>query len=185
MNDIMKRLDRVRALIQNSDFLEGKGLSNEVNIHIFCYKPEEEMIIQHFINQLETDNTLICNLKCYDLYKVFLQICEDMDIMNNIPEMEETDGSFYLLEQLHSAVGTNEFIQKIQYEQHSSGDVLLLTGVGKVFPFMRIHTLLEAIQPHFSDIPILVMYPGEFDGRHVKLFNRLQPNDYYRAFSVI
>ena len=35
------------------------------------------------------------------------------------------------------------------------------------------------------DIPILVMYPGEFDGRHVKLFNRLTPNDYYRAFNVI
>ena len=65
------------------------------------------------------------------------------------------------------------------------GDVLMLTGVGEVFPFMRIHTLLEALQPYFSDVPILVMYPGEFDGRHVKLFNRLTPNDYYRAFNVI
>ena len=43
----------------------------------------------------------------------------------------------------------------------------------------------QALQPHFSDVPILVMYPGEFDGRHVKLFNRLQPNDYYRAFNVV
>ena len=60
-----------------------------------------------------------------------------------------------------------------------------LTGVGEVFPFMRIHTLLEALQPYFSDVPILVMYPGEFDGRHVKLFDRLTPNDYYRAFNVI
>ena len=68
---------------------------------------------------------------------------------------------------------------------HESGDVLMLTGVGEVFPFMRIHTLLEALQPYFSDVPILVMYPGEFDGRHVKLFNRLTPNDYYRAFNVI
>ena len=74
---------------------------------------------------------------------------------------------------------------KIQYEPHELGDVLMLTGVGEVFPFMRIHTLLEALQPYFSDVPILVMYPGEFDGRHVKLFNRLTPNDYYRAFNVI
>ena len=50
---------------------------------------------------------------------------------------------------------------------------------------LEIHSLLEALQPHFSDVPILVMYPGEFDGRHVKLFNRLQPNDYYRAFNVV
>ena len=54
-----------------------------------------------------------------------------------------------------------------------------------MFPFMRVHTLLEALQPYFSDIPILVMYPGEFDGRQLRLFGRLQPSDYYRAFNVI
>ena len=154
MSDIKERLDKVRALIQEPEFLEGKGLSNEVNIRIFCYD-------------------------------IFLSICDDMDITDEIPDMEEADGSEYLLEQLHSAVGEGEFIEKIQYEPHEPGDVLMLTGVGEVFPFMRIHALLEALQPHFSDIPILVMYPGEFDGRHVKLFNRLQPNDYYRAFNVI
>lgn len=100
-------------------------------------------------------------------------------------DMEKADGSAYLLEQLNTAIGNGEFIDKIQYEPHELGDVLMLTGVGEVFPFMRIHTLLEALQPYFSDVPILVMYPGEFDGRHVKLFNRLTPNDYYRAFNVI
>ncbi|WP_143449688.1 DUF1788 domain-containing protein [Lachnoclostridium sp. An76] len=100
-------------------------------------------------------------------------------------DMEKADVSAYLLEQLNSAIGNGEFIDKIQYEPHEPGDVLMLTGVGEVFPFMRIHTLLEALQPYFSDVPILVMYPGEFDGRHVKLFNRLTPSDYYRAFNVI
>jgi hypothetical protein len=99
--------------------------------------------------------------------------------------MEESDGGIFLLEQLHSAVGEGEYIEKIQYSPHEKGDVLMLTGVGDVFPFMRIHTLLEALQPYFSDIPILVLYPGEFDGHHLKLFNRLQPNDYYRAFNII
>ena len=45
MSDIKERLDKVRVLIQKSDFLEGKGLSNEVNIRIFCYDPEDEMIV--------------------------------------------------------------------------------------------------------------------------------------------
>lgn len=185
MSDIKERLDKVRALIQEPDFLEGKGLSNEVNIRIFCYESEDEMVVRHFIDQIATDQGLSCHLKICNLYKTFLSICDDMDITDAIPEMEEADGSIFLLEQLHSAIGEGEFIEKIQYEPHESGDVLMLTGVGEVFPFMRIHALLEALQPHFSDVPILVMYPGEFDGRHVKLFNRLQPNDYYRAFSVI
>ena len=37
----------------------------------------------------------------------------------------------------------------------------------------------------FPDIPILVMYPGTYDGRFVRLFDKLEPNPYYRAFNII
>ena len=80
MSEIKERLDKVRALIQESEFLEGKGLSNEVNIRIFCYEPENEMVVRHFVNQLETDQFLDCHLIVCNLYKTFLSICDDMDI---------------------------------------------------------------------------------------------------------
>ncbi len=185
MSNLKERLDLLREEIQKDDFLKGKGLSNEVNIRIFCYDPAEEMTVSHFLEQIGTDQTLSCRLILCNLYKTFLSICDDMDITDAIPEMEENDGGIFLLEQLHSAIGEGEFIEKIQYSPHRRGeDVLLLTGVGDVFPFMRVHTLLEALQPYFSDIPILVMYPGEYDGHYLKLFGTLTPNDYYRAFNI-
>ena len=46
MSTIEERLDKVRELIQDDDFLESKGLSNEVNIRIFCYEPEDEMAVR-------------------------------------------------------------------------------------------------------------------------------------------
>ena len=184
MGDLKERLDLLRTEIQKDEFLDGKGLSNEVNIRIFCYDAADEMTVSHFLQQLRMDQTLRCHLIECDLYKTFLSICDDMDIAEAIPEMEEADGTEFLLEQLHSAIGEGEFIEKIQYEPHRRGDVLLITGVGDAFPFMRVHSLLEALQPHFSDIPILVMYPGEFDGHYLKLFGRLKPNDYYRAFNL-
>lgn len=49
MSNINERLDKLRKLVQDEDFLEGKGLSNEVNIRIFCYDPAEEMRIKHFV----------------------------------------------------------------------------------------------------------------------------------------
>ena len=52
MSDIGPRLDQVRELLQNKDFLAGKGLSNEVNIRIFCYHPEDEMEVRHFSNKI-------------------------------------------------------------------------------------------------------------------------------------
>ena len=185
MNDLKQKLDKLRAFIQEPEFLEGKGLSNEVNIRIFCYAPEDEMAVKHFLRQITADANLSCRLMECNLYQTFLKCCEDMDILDGIFEMEEADGSACLLEQLHSAVGVEELIRKLQYAPHRPGDVLLLTGVGEALPFIRVHTLLAALQPHFSDIPILVMYPGEFDGHFLRLFNRLRPNDYYRAFNVI
>lgn len=183
MSKLKERLDLLREEIQKDDFLDGKGLSNEVNIRIFCYNAAEEITVTHFLDQLRTDPALRCRLIECNLYKIFLALCDDLDITDAIPEMEESEGSDFLLEQLHSAIGEAEFIEKIQYAPHRRGDVLLLTGVGDVFPFMRVHSLLEALQPHFSDIPILVMYPGEFDGHYLKLFGRLKSNDYYRAFN--
>ena len=184
MSEINERLDHLRGLVQSPEFLEGKGLSNEVNIRIFCYDPKDEMAVRHFTEKLVTDQSLACRLIECNLYKIFLSVCDDLDITGEIPETEENDGKIYLLEQLHTAIGEGGFINKIQYEPHKRGDVLMLTGVGEVFPFMRVHILLEALQPYFSDVPILVMYPGEFDGHYLKLFGRLAPNDYYRAFNI-
>ena len=48
MSDVNERLDSLRGLIQSREFLEGKGLSNEVNICIFCYDPKDEMAVRHF-----------------------------------------------------------------------------------------------------------------------------------------
>ena len=63
------------------------------------------------------------------------------------------------------------------------GEVLVLTGVGEAFPFMRIHTLLEASL--FAERPVLVFYPGTFNDQQLRLFNCLKPNNYYRAFNVV
>lgn len=185
MENINTRLDRVRELIQSTEFLESKGLSNEVNIQFFCYEPKEEMIIRHFIEQIKTDHSLRCHLRICNLYETFIAICDDKRITKSIPRMEEKKGKEYLLNQMHSIATEQAFVDKMQYDPHEMGDVLVLTGVGEVFPFMRVHSLLEALQPHFSDIPILVFYPGVFDGHHTKLFDKLKPNDYYRAFNVI
>ncbi len=184
MENLTKRLDNLKSLIQDQDFLEGKGLSNEVNIRIFCYDPKEEMTIRYFTEQLETEN-LKCNLIHYDLYELFLEICKDKRILDKIPALEERKGKDNLRTQLERSCNAKTFAAKMQYENHQIGDVILLTGIGKVFPFMRMHALLEAMQPLFNDIPILVLYPGEYDGHYVKLFNKLKANEYYRAFKSV
>lgn len=185
MSDINERLDYLRSLVQDSDFLEGKGLSNEENLRVFCYDPKDEMAVRHFTERLVTDQGLSCHLIEYNLYKLFLSICDDKHITDRIPPMEEKNGKQFLLDQLLHIVNNKTLIKKMLYEPHEPGDVILITGVGEVFPFVRVHSVLEAMQPYFSDVPKVVMYPGTFDGRYVKLFDKLPPNKYYRAFNIV
>ncbi|MDF4187006.1 DUF1788 domain-containing protein [Ligilactobacillus salivarius] len=185
MNNLKERLDNLRKTIQEPEFLEGKGLSNEVNIRIFCYDPADEMTIRHFIEQIMTNKSLEFHPIEYNLYNIFISICEDKRILNAIPPMENKRGAQFLKEQLNRVANNMTFVDKMKYEPHESGDVLMITGVGEVFPFIRVHDLLNAMQPEFPDIPILVFYPGSFDGRSMQLFNRLGKDSYYRAFSII
>ena len=185
MAEIDERLDRVRELLKDPDFLEGNGLSNEVNIRMFCYEAKEEMRVRHFVNQILADQTLPCHLIENNWFEIFLSCCEDRRILNRLSLMEEKKGKDNLQKQIEKAVPVQGYVDKICERQPEKGDVILITGVGDAFPFMRIHMLLEALQPRVGGVPILVMYPGTFDGRHVKLFDRLPANPYYRAFNVI
>ena len=37
----------------------------------------------------------------------------------------------------------------------------------------------------FSDVPIVMFYPGEFNGQSLSLFNKFHDGNYYRAFNLI
>ena len=185
MSKLNERLDALRKLVQSQDFLNGKGLSNEVNIRIFCYPPKDDMTVRHFTEKLTEGVGTGCRIIEYNLYQVFLAICEDKRIADKIPDLENKKGHTFVLGHLARIANNLAFIEKMKAESHNVGDVILITGVGEAFPFIRIHALLDAMQSHFSDVPVLVMYPGTFDGRYVRLFDKLTPNPYYRAFNVV
>ena len=93
MNEnIDERLDKVRELLKDPDFLEGNGLSNEVNIRMFCYEAKDEMRVRHFVRQILTDQTLPCRLQENNLYEIFLQCCEDKRILSRMADQEKKRG---------------------------------------------------------------------------------------------
>lgn len=184
MSNITERLDNLKKVIQENDFLQGRGLSNEVNIRMFCYSPKEEMAVRYFTEHLN-NREMSCNVQTVDLYEIFLEICKEEDILDDISDMEKEDGEKYLEEQLNNIIDSKVMAEYIVDHFEERNDLLMITGVGKVFPFMRVHALLNALQEDFNKKPIVVMYPGTFDGHYVKLFNQLKSNEYYRAFNMI
>lgn len=185
MSDIMEDLDKITGRLSEEEFLSNKGLSNEVGIHVFCYDPKDELTVSYFFEKLKNDRNRPFRIIECDLYKIFLNICENKRIMKSIPVQEERKGSEFLLTQLQKVATPEAFVERMIYEPHEHGDVLLITGVGKVYPFMRSHKILDNIQHIFSDIPVLMLYPGTFDGQDLDLFGRFLDGHYYRAFNLL
>lgn len=185
MTEIIKKLETISERFSDEVFLNNKGLSNEVGIHVFCYDPKDEMIVRDYIAKLrERKDTLFRLIEC-DLYKILLRICEEKRILKTIPAMEKKKGSAGLLKQLQKIASPEAFVERMQYEPHQQGDILLITGVGKVYPFMRSHNILDNIQHLFSDIPIVMLYPGKFNGQELSLFDEFHDGNYYRAFNML
>lgn len=180
-----QNLDKIVGRMSDEAFLKNKGLSNEVGIHVFCYPPTDEIVVRNYFAELKNRTDLSFRLIERDLYKMFLEICEERRILARIPDMEERKGKEILASQLQKVATPEAFVKKMQYTPHQYGDVLMISGVGKAYPFIRSHKILDNIQHIFSDIPVLMLYPGEFNGQDLNLFGKFLDGHYYRAFNLL
>ena len=179
---VTKRLENLMEKISTSAFLNNKGISNEVGLHIFTYKPSEEMIIKDFVRRLKKDHQIPCRIVEFDLYKSLLKALENDGILDEVGEVEKEISHEELLEQLDTNL--DQLMEAAELPDLKLGeDVLLITGIGDVFTFIRAQYVFNSIQQVVS-VPVVVFYPGEYTGRDLKLFNRIDDKNYYRAFNI-
>ena len=184
MSMILNRLDAFRAKIQDPNFLGNKGLSNEVGMYIFAYQPEDEMPVRRFLEELKS-NQQYPRIIVYDLYELLLDICSARRILERIPTMESQRGSAFMMGQIQRVATPEAYIERMKYHPHQHGDVVILTGIGRVYPYMRSHNILNNLQHVFDDIPVVLFYPGEYTGQSLTLFNEFADDNYYRAFNLL
>lgn len=191
--DFEKRCASLRSRLCDADFLANKGLGNEVGIFTFCYDPTLELDLRRYFKSLQEDaylgklgtDKVKVNLQERNLYDTLLQVAEAKRILEKLPEQEERRGKGGLLKQIQRIATPETFVTLMDWPEHKLGDVLLITGVGEVYPFMRVHNILNNMQSVFNDVPVVVAYPGAYDGGSLSLFGKLSDGNYYRAFDLI
>ncbi len=62
---------------------------------------------------------------------------------------------------------------------------MFITGVGKTWPVIRSHTILNSLHSAIDDVPVIMFFPGMYDGFELKLFDEIKDDNYYRAFKLI
>ena len=183
MSNIKERLDKAKEKFADESFQKNKGLGNEVGIHIFAYNPKDEMAVRHFIESLDKETTF--HVIRFDLYQILIDYLAERKLLDRIEKLEERMGKDVCEKQLEAAMSPKMYVEKMRYENHKPGDILIISGVGKVYPFTRVHTLLENVATEFKDIPIVVFYPGSYDQKSLHLFNKFFDDNHYRSFILI
>lgn len=187
MANINARLDQIIPKIKEEKFINGRGLGNEISFYIFDYEPEHELIVRDYIKHIKKEfrhEGSTRKIIEFDLYKMLLDITKEKRIFDHIFAMEEKQGKDALFKALTTFAKPEVFLQKIK-EQIGDHNVVFLTGVGKVFPFVRSHTILNNLQEVLDKTPVIMFYPGEYTGQSLQLFNKYKDDNYYRAFRLV
>lgn len=184
----------LRRRLQDPEFLAGHGLGNEVPFFILPYAAQQEDEVRQLTHGLVADfsqDNQGARVIHFDLWDIFLQLCEDRRILGKVSALEERRGTEGLLKRLQKIATPEAFLatMKQRYDQlggqQANRDVVLISGVGRAYPIVRAHSILENAQPIFTEVPMVMLYPGVYDGQQLHLFGKISDGNYYRAFSLI
>ncbi|MBT4196272.1 MAG: DUF1788 domain-containing protein [Gammaproteobacteria bacterium] len=180
-------------VIASDRFLSNQGLNNEVPFHICPFDPaiqgEVNLLIKQLINYLRDAGTLVLKINLYDLVIEILKAEGDWQwLLDNESGMsrdelkEELQGVLDIETVLTPAISTKM--------QNNDFQVMFITGVSEVFPYIRSHNVLNNLQKTAKEKPTLMFFPGEYQhsldtGASLVLFGKLQDDKYYRAFNIL
>lgn len=191
MRSLEEKLDIVERMIKTPMFRQNKGLGNEVGYYVFDYPAEQELIIRERIKYMKAKNNKALDgyeLVVFDLYDVVIDILEREGFMEQCFRFEKEKG----MNRIVRAVGNllqidNDAGMIVQHIQEHTPEeaVILLTGIGKCYPLLRSHKVLNSLHQVIDRVPVVMFYPGKYDGQELVLFSDIKDENYYRAFRLV
>ena len=183
------RLNQVIDRLLSKELLGNEGLGNEIGFYIFDYEPEKELQVRAFIETIKDQlpkrkpDIRFMHINLFELLVGYLQ---ERNLLDRAFQLQKDKGDEELLKALkgplHEMKIAKYFVEKAKPEEH---DLILMSGVGNSWPVLRSHTLLNSLHPLMNDTPLVVFYPGKFDGQGLRLFGKLKESNYYRAFRLV
>lgn len=184
-----ERLDKILPKVTSDEFLTGAGIGNEIAFYIFDYPPEQELRVREHIQfllehiprrrpELQIEHVNLLGL-------VTEHLCR-RNLLEKAFKTAVERGEDRLRQQLSKILSPEKlksvFVEQVQPEQK---DLVFVSGVGSVYPMMRAHTLLNNLHSVMGQTPLIMFYPGQYDGQYLRLFGKLKNDNYYRAFRLV
>ena len=191
MNTLEERLNKAEAIIKKPSFRQNKGLGNEVGYYIFDYPSEQELLIRERVEYIRKKNEQSDDeyrIVVFDLYEIIIEILKEKGDLEKCYEVEKKRG----LDRITKAVGNmlritakDSLIVNYIRERTPEKAIVFLVGIGKCYPILRSHTVLNNLHQVIDNVPVVMFYPGKYDGQELILFGEIKDDNYYRAFELV
>ena len=187
---ITQRITELKLQLSSVNNLNKNKTAGDLKFYIFDYDPIDEIRVREEVIKTKNANAEIV---LFDLYEMMIEIINENGYLDTIKTLEQEYEKDLLLHEVFQPMLAleqtgNAILDKFAKSVDDDGNhIVLITGVGKSFPIIRSHTILNNLQSIFKKNPVVMIYPGKFSARkgHLKLFDRLDDDNYYRAFPII
>lgn len=192
-HELSRQEEHLFAVLSGERFLKMEGLSNEVPFFIYPYEPEHALDVAKAKKRVKTRlanrGIEVREINLYDLSVDILKARDDWDeVLEVEPELDKAEFTEMLQSMLnpqqHLAPAIRERLADCEF------DIVFLTGIGEVFPYIRSHNVLNNLQSVVVGRPMLMFFPGRYEqsdtlGSSLVLFGRLKDDQYYRAKNIL
>lgn len=191
MTGLEERLDQAERIIATPGFRQNKGLGNEVGYYVFDYPAEQELIVRERIEYMKGKNAKSVEgfkLVVFDLYDIITDLLEQEGFMEQCFRFEQKKGLDRIVKAVGNFLQINDdasLIVKYIKEHTPKEAVVFLTGIGKCYPLLRSHKVLNNLHQAIDEVPVVMFYPGTYDGQELILFSKIKDDNYYRAFQLV
>jgi hypothetical protein len=186
---LTERLNRILPKLLSDELLSGSGLGNEIGFYVFDYPAEDELCVREHIQFLMEHLPMAkpgLRVKHVNLFDLVIEHLKSRNLLDRAIEMQRTQGDEAVFKALsaplHESRLAQVFADAAQPAQH---DLVLVSGVGSVWPLLRSHALLNNLHPMMGNTPLVMFYPGKYDQLTLQLFGILPGKNYYRAFKLV
>ncbi|MGE3194515.1 MAG: DUF1788 domain-containing protein [Microbacteriaceae bacterium] len=190
--DLAGQEKHLAEVLASKRFLQMEGIGNEVPFFIYPYDPEDGLAVaaakKRVKNKLAQQGVNVLEVNLYD---VTVEMLQERGVWDRLLKLEAEQGKDAFIKPLQNMLDpATKLGPAIQAKIAGAPyDVLFLTGIGEVFPYIRSHNVLNNLQTIAGGKPMLMFFPGEYkqsssSGSSLVLFGRLKDDNYYRAFDI-
>lgn len=191
MASLEQRLDAAEKMIKMESFRQNKGLGNEVGYYVFDYPAAKELQVRERIVYMQNKNSRGADgfeLVVFDLYDIMIDILEAEGFLEQCFQFEKKNGLDRIVKSVGNLLRINDsdglIIKHIQ-DNTPEDAVIFLVGIGKCYPILRSHKILNNLHQIIDQVPVVLFYPGAYDGQELVLFSKIKDDNYYRAFKLV